>query len=230
MSKKKKIKLTKSQKQLIEFSILGLFSFLAFFFWNSYIIYPIKIFVVLSHEISHGLATIFTGGKLQSIVLTPNLGGASYTIGGNKFIIASAGYLGSLMFGSALFISGYNTTVRKVVSIFIAVILILFAANFIDTVLGRVVSVLFALIFIILPFYTEEIVNAYFFKIFGLISVFYVVIDIKEDLLSDIYRPSDAQFISEITSIPVMYWSIFWFLVSVIVIALLLRWGIKKGI
>ena len=106
----------------------------------------------------------------------------------------------------------------------------LFAANFISGALGRVISVVFALLFIILPFYTDEVVNSYFFKIFGLISTFYVVIDIKEDLFSNIYRPSDAQFISEITSMPVMFWSIFWFLISLTVIFFLVRWGIKKGI
>ena len=230
MPKTKRFKPSKTQKQLIEFSILAVIALCSFFFWDSFFIYPIKIFVVLSHEISHGLATIFTGGKLQSILLTSTLGGATYTIGGNKFVIASAGYLGSLSFGVLLFISGYNTNVRKVVGIVFAIILILFAANFISGALGRVVSVVFALLFIILPFYTDEVVNSYFFKIFGLISTFYVVIDIKEDLFSNIYRPSDAQFISEITSMPVMFWSIFWFLISLTVIFFLVRWGIKKGI
>ena len=230
MPKTKRFKPSKTQKQLIEFSILAAIALCSFFFWDSFFIYPIKIFVVLSHEISHGLATIFTGGKLQSILLTSTLGGATYTIGGNKFVIASAGYLGSLSFGVLLFISGYNTNVRKVVGIVFAIILILFAANFISGALGRVISVVFALLFIILPFYTDEVVNSYFFKIFGLISTFYVVIDIKEDLFSNIYRPSDAQFISEITSMPVMFWSIFWFLISLTVIFFLVRWGIKKGI
>ena len=230
MPKTKRFKPSKTQKQLIEFAVLAIISIISFFFWDSFLIYPIKIFVVLSHEICHGLATIFTGGKLQSILLTSTLGGATYTIGGNKFIIASAGYLGSLSVGTLLFISGYNTNVRKVVGIVFAIILILFAANFISSALGRVISVVFALLFIILPFYTEEVINSYFFKIFGLISTFYVVIDIKEDLFSNIYRPSDAQFISEITSMPVMFWSIFWFLISLTVIFFLVRWGIKKGI
>jgi len=229
MPKRKKIKLSKSQKEWIEFAIFAVIALFSFFFWDSYLIYPIKIFVVLFHEISHGLAAIFTGGKLQSILLTSTLGGASYTIGGNKFIIASAGYLGSLSFGAALFISGYDITIRKVIGIILSIILILFAANFISTVLGRVISIVFALLFIILPFYSKEIINAYFFKIFGLISTFYVLIDIKEDLFSDIYRPSDAQFISEITSVPAMFWGIFWFLISITVIVFLVRWGIKKG-
>ncbi|MEN8192857.1 MAG: M50 family metallopeptidase [Bacteroidota bacterium] len=230
MAKNKKFKLTKLQKQQIEFSIITFITLFSFFFWDSYIIYPIKIFVVLSHEISHGLATIFTGGKLQSILLTSTLGGATYSVGGNKFIISSAGYLGSLGFGAALFASGYNITLRKVLGVFLSVILILFAANFISGSLGRIISVVFALFFILLPFYTDEIVNTYFFKIFGLISMFYVIIDIKEDLFADIYRPSDAQFISEITNIPVLFWSIFWLVLSVIIIALLIRWGVKKGI
>ncbi len=230
MPTKKKIRLSKKQKQALEFSILTFIALISFFFWNSYIIYPVKIFVVLSHEISHGLATIFTGGKLQSILITSTLGGATYSIEGNKFLIATSGYLGSLAIGSALFISGYNSKVRKIVGVILAVILILFAANFISTAIGRILSVIFAVLFILLPFYTDELVNVYFFKIFGLISMFYVIIDINEDLFSGIYRPSDAQFISEITGIHVMIWSIFWFLISVTTIFLLIRWGIKKGV
>lgn len=229
MHQKKIFKLSKSQKQLLEFSILSFITLLAFFFWESFIIYPIKIFIVLSHEISHGLATVFTGGKLQSILITSTLGGATYSIGGNTFIIASSGYLGSLGFGAALFISGYDARVRKVIGVILTIILILFAANFISTAIGRIMAVVFGVLFVLLPFYTDEIVNAYFFKIFGLISTFYVIIDIKEDLFSGIYRPSDAQFISEISGLPVMLWSIFWFLIAATTIFFLIRWGIKKG-
>ena len=218
MSKNNKFKLSSLQKQQIEFGVISIITIVSFFFWNSYLIYPIKIFVVLSHEISHGLATIFTGGKLQSILLTSTHGGATYSIGGNKFIISTAGYLGSLSFGAALYVSGYDKKIRKIVGSVLAVILILFGANFINGSLGRIISVGFSLLFILLPFFTDEIINIYFFKVLGLISMFYVIIDIKEDLFSDIYRPSDAQLISAITNLPVMFWSIFWFILVILII------------
>ena len=32
------------------------------FFWHSIVLYPVKLFVVLMHELSHALAAILTGG------------------------------------------------------------------------------------------------------------------------------------------------------------------------
>ncbi len=228
MSKLKKIKLNKKQKKQIELGIIIMLLIFSFFLWNSFLIYPIKLFVVLTHEMSHGIFAILSGGKLHSLLLTSSLGGESRTIGGNKFIIASAGYLGSLIFGVFLFISGYKEKLRKVFSTILAILLILFAANYLEGGFGRISAVLFAIIFILFPIDAPQIVNAYFYKILGIISMAYVTIDIKEDLLTNVYRPSDAQFIAEITSISPMVWGILWMSISLTTIFLLLRWGYSE--
>jgi len=228
MAKQKKKKLSKQQKKQMELVIILSILFLAFLLWNTFLLYPIKLFVVLTHEMSHGLSAILSGGKLDSILLTSFLGGESRTIGGIKFIIASAGYLGSLIFGVLLFVSGYREKFRKVFSIVLAILLILFAANYLEGGFGRISAVLFALFFILFPIYLPEIANAYFYKILGIISMAYVAIDIKEDILTNVYRPSDAQFIAEITSISATVWGVLWIFISILTIVLLLRWGYSK--
>jgi hypothetical protein len=228
MAKRKKIKLNKKQKKQLEYVVVSVFLFLAFFFWNSFFIYPIKLFVVLTHEMSHGLAAILTGGHLDSILITTSLGGESRTIEGNKFIIASSGYLGSLLFGVALFVSGHKEKFRKTTSILLAVLLILFAANYLEGNLGKISSVFFATVFIVLPIYFSEMINLYFFKLLGLISMFYVAIDIKEDILTNVYRPSDAQFIASLTSVSATVWGILWLTISILTIFILLRWSFKN--
>src|SRR5690606_29004296 len=70
--------------------------------WLTPVIFPLKIFVVLLHEISHALAALATGGAVERIVLNMNQGGATYVLGGNAFVILSAGYLGSLLWGLLL--------------------------------------------------------------------------------------------------------------------------------
>ncbi|NIP98609.1 MAG: M50 family peptidase, partial [Akkermansiaceae bacterium] len=65
-------------------------------------IYPLKIFVVMLHEISHGMMSVATGGGIDRIVLDPQQGGACYCGGGNAFLTLSAGYLGSLVWGVLL--------------------------------------------------------------------------------------------------------------------------------
>ncbi len=228
MQKQNKFSLTKKQKKQLEYGVLASLLLLSFFFWNSFFIYPIKLFVVLTHEMSHGLAAILTGGQLDSILLTNSLGGESRTIEGNKFIIASSGYLGSLLFGVALFISGHKEKFRKIISILLAILLILFAANYLEGSIGKIASIFFAVIFIVIPIYFSCAINRYFFKLLGLISMFYVVIDIKEDILTNVYRPSDAQSIAALTSVSATIWGIIWFGISVGTIFFLLRWSFRK--
>ena len=91
---------------------------------------------------------------------------------------------------------------------------------------GLLTRILF--IFIIFPIYLSPTVNSYFFKLLGLISMFYVAIDIKEDILTNVYRPSDAQFIAALTSVSATVWGILWLLISVATIFFVVKWGFKK--
>src|SRR5688500_7660264 len=72
------------------------------YLWPTIWIYPLKIFVVFLHELSHAVAGLATGGVIQRITLDPYQGGATYVRGGNAFVMLSAGYLGSLLWGLAL--------------------------------------------------------------------------------------------------------------------------------
>jgi simple sugar transport system permease protein len=58
--------------------------------WETPVVYPLKVFVVFLHEISHGIAAVATGGSIQRITLSPRLGGACYCPGGNAFLTLSA--------------------------------------------------------------------------------------------------------------------------------------------
>ena len=76
------------------------------FLWDTPAVYPLKVFVVLLHEISHAMIAVATGGTIDRIVLDPNQGGACYCPGGNAFLTLSAGYLGSLAWGGLLVSAG----------------------------------------------------------------------------------------------------------------------------
>ena len=76
------------------------------YLWDTPAVYPLKVFVVLLHEISHAMMAVATGGTIERIVLDPNQGGACYCPGGNAFLTLSAGYLGSLAWGALLISAG----------------------------------------------------------------------------------------------------------------------------
>ncbi|MDD3146729.1 MAG: M50 family metallopeptidase, partial [Candidatus Riflebacteria bacterium] len=69
----------------------------ALYFWDSMLVLPIKYLTVFFHELSHGLAAVLTGGSIVRIEVNANLGGVCWTAGGIRFIVISAGYLGSLV-------------------------------------------------------------------------------------------------------------------------------------
>ena len=70
--------------------------------WDTFVVYPFRLFVVFLHEISHGLAAVLTGGSIVSIGLSFDEGGVCLTRGGWPFLILNAGYLGQPALGRAL--------------------------------------------------------------------------------------------------------------------------------
>ncbi len=218
----------KNQRK-IELAIILSIAIISILIWNTIIIYPIKLFVVLLHEITHGLASIFTGGEVIAIKINYYLGGSCLTSGGSEIIIASAGYLGSLICGAFLFLSAYNYKFSLWFSTSLSIILVLFTIILIQGTLGIIFTLLFAIILFISPRYFNKVINSYLFKSVGIISCLYIIIDIKEDLISLSYRETDAQLLSDLTGISAIIWGLAWFVISIIVVFYLLRLSFRKG-
>ncbi len=223
-------KLTPKAKRTLELFIIIGIALISFFFWNSHAIYPVKLFVVLCHEVCHGIASVLTGGKLIAIEINEHLGGQCLSKGGIPFVVASAGYLGSLTIGAMLFISGYKKTFSIWLCTILAAILLLFASNFIIGTLGKILSLLFVVVLFVSPRFFNIIIHSYLMKILGLLSSLYALIDIKEDLLTFEYRESDAQVLAEITNIPAIFWGLLWLSISAGVIYLMFKFGYRKGL
>jgi len=222
-------KLSKKGKQYFELVIISLIVITTIILWNSIIIYPVKLFVVLLHEISHGIVAVVSGGKIISIQISENLGGQCVTSGGVPFIVASAGYLGSLVFGSAIFISSYDKKYSSWITTIIAIILIFFSANYIAGSVGIIISLLYAAVLYLSPRYFNKTVHMYLMKTLGLISSLYVLVDIKEDLLTLEYRESDSNILESITGINAAVWGLLWFITSAVIIYFLLRYSYSRG-
>ncbi|MCL1143060.1 M50 family metallopeptidase [Shewanella gaetbuli] len=69
-----------------------------------YISIPIKWFESFFHELSHGIATIVTGGIVSHIELFPNGTGLCFSQGGSGIIIAFSGYMGAAVWGYIIFL------------------------------------------------------------------------------------------------------------------------------
>lgn len=209
------MKKSKKQKN-IQLVVIILAILLSFFAWDTIVIYPVKLFVVLLHEISHGIAAVFTGGSIDSININEYLGGIAATHGGNEIIIISAGYLGSLFFGLLLFYSSYDKNVSLWFCTALSILLLIFAANFLTTSLGKTFAVAIAALLIISPRYFNEIIHQTWIRIIGILSSIYVLIDIKEDLLTKNGYQTDTVMLEAFTGIPSYITGIAWFTVTLI--------------
>lgn len=108
-------------KLLIIATIISVLIWLASLYFPifGYIVYPLQLFATFVHEGSHVLATVMTGGSVQSLTVSPDTSGVvwSLTQEGNwvqGLLISSAGYLGTTAFGVALLIwFRYGYSARK---------------------------------------------------------------------------------------------------------------------
>ncbi|TRY15277.1 M50 family metallopeptidase [Shewanella hanedai] len=65
---------------------------------------PFKWLESYFHELSHGLATILTGGSVSHIQLFPNGAGLCFSQGGWPVVIGFSGYFGAALWGYLIFI------------------------------------------------------------------------------------------------------------------------------
>ena len=224
------MKLKSEHYKQYEIYIILSFSIFSVVFWNSSIIYPIKFFVVLLHEISHSIMTIITGGSVQEIFISFNLGGSTLTIGGNRLLIASAGYLGSVIFGTVLFFAGYNKKQTVLICTVVSLIIFLHTIGYIQGGIQIVLGLAFSLFLFFMPRYFNSIIFTYILKFIGLTSSLYVVSDIIEDLITTSLRETDAQAIEFITGIPSIVIGLVWLFISILTIYFLIRYSYKKGL
>jgi hypothetical protein len=190
--------------------------------WNTPFIYPLQVFVVFLHEISHGIAAVATGGSIQRITLSPLLGGACYCPGGNAFLTLSSGYLGSLLWGAAILEAGQRSgrhAGRVVQGIGVGVVLL--TLLFVRGAFGLLFGILFggALVLAARRLPTEW--NRTLLTVLGLTSALYAILDIKSDVLDRPHLPSDAHMLAQLTGVPTVAWGVLWIALALAVSAAL---------
>jgi len=187
-------------------------------FWNTPVVYPIQVFVVFLHEISHGIAAVATGGSIQRITLNPRLGGACYCPGGNAFITLSAGYLGSLAWGGLILEMGRRAgrRVHRVTGT-IGVLVVVLTTLFVRSAFGILFGVAFGAFLLLAARYLADRGNRLLLTGLGLTSCLYAVLDIKSDVLDRPHLPSDAYMLAQLTGVPTVVWGVLWITVALVV-------------
>ena len=197
--------------------------------WDTVIIYPVKVFVVLLHEVSHAMAAMATGGTVERIVLNANQGGAAYTAGGIPFVTLSAGYLGSLLWGVLFVMLGFSRLLRPrwvITGVGISVLLI--TVSVVRSPFGFFFGLAFGGALLTSAKYFSQRVNRVLLLGLGLTSTLYAILDIKSDIIARPELRSDAAMLAEMTGIPTVIWGFLWIGIALLVSAWLLRWVARR--
>jgi hypothetical protein len=198
--------------------------------WDTLPVAPLKIFVVLLHEISHGLMAVATGGSIERIVITADQGGACYCGGGNAFLTLSAGYLGSLGWGALLLVLARRArSWSPWVTGFIGAAIIVLSALYIRGAFGLGFALGAGGVLLLAARYGTPVVNSGILSVLGLTSCLYAILDIKSDVLDRPELPSDARLLSELTGAPTLFWGLLWIAAGLAVSWLLVRWLLREA-
>ena len=193
------------------------YSILIFIFWNWKFILPLKLVVVALHEWGHATAAWLTCGSVESIEVHQNEGGVTKTRGGNRFIILSAGYLGSAVWGMILVIASADFIGVQVMSgiLAISLLVMLFFAR--STTLG-LLTVFFLLL--IAGFWACTVLTdfnglRFLVLLIGVMSGFFSIYDCYDDLLARRVNESDATMLANHTHTSSRCWGLIWALLSI---------------
>lgn len=196
-------------------------------FWSTVFVWPLRVFVVLLHEVSHGLAAVLTGGRIVSIELSPLEGGLCTTAGGWPFVIASAGYLGSALFGAFFLVLGFRGRPRthRTVTAVLGAALVLLTLVYVRSTFGFAYGLVAGALLLAVARWLPEGASSFVLRLLGVTSLLYAPWDITSDLILRSVPASDAGALARMTGIPALAWGVLWLAAS-----LAIAWRALKGV
>jgi hypothetical protein len=208
---------------------LGLMLTLLFIFWHTSFVYPVKLFVVLLHEISHGIAAFLTGGSIVRIEISADQGGLCVTRGGWRFLVLTAGYLGSMFWGGLILLAAGRSKMDRSITTLIGVVILGVTLLYIRNSFGFIYGIGFGIALLLIGWLLPNIVNDFLLKLIGLTSVLYAIFDIKDDLLTaSIGGMSDATMLSREFFGTVTFWGFLWMAIALVLAYAFIRMLVIK--
>jgi hypothetical protein len=188
------------------------------------ITYPIRLFVTYVHEIGHALAALATLGGVNRVALDWSGSGVTFTQGGLGFLISSAGYLTTTLYGSALLLFLRRERNAKLAAIGTGAVLLLFTALFGGNLLAWLAGLVFGGGCLLLGMKGKPRLVHFcmsFLAVQCLLNAFYDLRTVLYLSAFDPAFPTDARNMSQATGgfLPPVVWAAGWAVLSVGVVA-----------
>src|SRR5437867_848280 len=187
------------------------------------ITYPIRLLVTFIHETGHALAALATLGGVNRVALDWSGSGVTFTRGGLGFLIASAGYLTTTLYGSGLLLLLRPQRNARVAAIGTGVLLLLMTALFGGNIVAWLAGLVFGAGCLLLGLKGQPKLVHFcmsFLAVQCLLNAFY---DLRTLLFLSTFDPAfptDARNMSEATGgfLPPVVWAVGWALLSTVVV------------
>lgn len=194
------------------------------------IFYPFRLFGTFVHELSHGLTAIATGGAFRRFIVNPDFSGTAWSAGGIKWLVTSAGYIGTALAGGFLtLLSARGVSARRVL-VGLGILLGLLCLLFVRNVFGVVTGLLIAGAL----FLAGRLPRLWADGLLLLLAVQLILngFDSLWDLvLLSTQRPqtlTDAQIMASATGIPAIVWAVLWSCIAGAVLWVTLRVAYRR--
>lgn len=177
--------------------------------------YPFKLFVTVVHEFCHGFAAVVTGGSVHGMSINSDMSGEATTSGGNVFIIASAGYVGTSLLGAlciALLKKGISSQFIIVIFAMITLSALFWTSNL---SFGTGITLVMCLTLI---FCSTQLILA---ELMTIIMSLQLLVGSFSDLKTLVFLSNssnvytDAVLMQSVTGIPSIAWALAWSVLSV---------------
>jgi len=167
--------------------------------WNTVPARPLRVLVVLIHEIFHALASLASGGGVLSIEVLSYSSGVTTLAGGSPLAVYSAGYLGTALLGSLLLAAGPMARVKRFLYLGVGLLVLagtlLAVRNPFGWAYGLAVGAL-----LMLFFFREFRFSSWLTDLLGVLCL----VDVLHDLAAFALWPSrnDASILSQSSGLP----------------------------
>jgi hypothetical protein len=195
-------------------------------FWDSPLLTPVKLLVVMGHESGHALATLLVGGQVQRVVLAADQSGACLSAlppgAWPTILVYSAGYVGSACAAAVLLVLAFRLRLARGVlaaySVWLAAMAILVAGNGFTVAFCLGTAAVLAAAARWLALLGVRALVLFLATFTGLYALF----DLRDDLwTANVRAHSDAALLAAHTPVPALLWAVLWSLLSVAI----LGWG-----
>lgn len=190
-----------------------------------WLVYPFRLFGTFVHELSHGLAALATGGQFVRFSVHTDLSGLAWSAGGIRWIVASAGYVGSAVFGGFLVLLAARGTPARWILFGLGGLLCALCLLYVRNLFGILTGLSLGVLLIVAGLYLRGVLA----DVLVMVLALQALLDGFNSLFnvwrlsgaSDVH--TDAHTMAGLSGLPAGLWVALWMGFSLMVLAFVMR-------